>query len=209
VNQLGKNEDIVYWLGDKLYLNITNRCSNRCYFCFRHYWNGIAGFNLRLSAEPSIDQVIRDLEKHMSKKAWREIVFCGFGEPTYRLDCLLEVTKWIKKYSLVRVRLDTNGHAHLINPGKDVVRELKEAGVNAISVSINGHDKETYNRVCKPIFADAYESAIEFVKSAREASFDVEITSVRIPEVNLLKLRDLASKLNVRFRVREYIPCFY
>lgn len=90
---------VVYWLDSSLYLNITNRCSNDCYFCFRNYWRGIGGFNLKLTHEPSADQVIRELLKQIHRKRWNEVVFCGFGEPTARLDCILKVTRWIKEHS--------------------------------------------------------------------------------------------------------------
>jgi TatD family-associated radical SAM protein len=200
---------IVYWLGDSLYLNITNRCTNECYFCFRRYWNGISGFNLRLAQEPSVEQIIECLERHISRRKWKEIVFCGFGEPTIRLDCILEVTRWIKRhYPFLKVRLDTNGHALLINPNRDVIEDLKEAGIDALSVSLNGHDEETYNKVCKPAFKNAYKSVIDFIKRARNEFLDVEITVVEIPEIDIPKIRDLALKFNVRFRVREYVPCF-
>ncbi|MEM1997335.1 MAG: TatD family nuclease-associated radical SAM protein [Candidatus Bathyarchaeia archaeon] len=205
-----RREDFVYWLGDTLYLNITNRCSNNCYFCFKNYWSGIAGFNLKLSEEPSVNEIVEDLERHISRRKWRETVFCGFGEPTIRLDCLLEIAKWIREHFLsLRIRLDTNGRALLLNPGRNVVEELKDSGVNAVSVSINGHDEETYNRICRPVFANAYKSAIEFVKVARDASLDVEITAVMLPEIDISKIQDLASSLKVKFRAREYIPCFY
>lgn len=146
----------------------------------------------------------------MSRRRWSEIVFCGFGEPTIRLDCILEVAKWIKRYYPgMRIRLDTNGHGLLLNPGRDVVRELKDAGIDAVSVSLNGHDEETYYRVCKPIFKDAYRSVLDFIKRARDESLDVEVTAVRIPEIDIAKIRDLAVSLGVRFRAREFIPCFY
>jgi len=90
--------EIVYWLGDSLYLNITNRCTNKCYFCFRRYWDGIAGFKLKLAQEPSAEQIIECLERHILRRKWKEVVFCGFGEPTIRLDCILEVTRWIKRH---------------------------------------------------------------------------------------------------------------
>ena len=198
----------VYWLGGALYLNVTNRCSNNCYFCFRHYWKGIGGFNLKLEHEPSVDQVIRELLKHVHQRRWKEAVFCGFGEPMVRLDCVLEVTKWIKKHSALKVRIDTNGHGYLLHPKREVVEELKEAGVDKVSVSLNGHDEETYNRVCRPTFANAYEGVLAFIQKAK-GLLDVEITTVRIPELDVSKIQNLASQLNVGFRLREYVPCFY
>ena len=200
--------NVVYWLGTSLYLNITNRCSNSCYFCFRHYWDGIGGFNLRLSQEPSASQVINDLIEQIHRRRWSEVVFCGFGEPTIRLNCILEVTKWVKEHSNLKVRVDTNGHGYLLNLGREVVLELKEVGVDEVSVSLDGQDKETYNKICKPVFADAYEAVLKFIQKAKEL-IDVEITAVRIPEINVSEIERVASQLGVRFRLREYIPCFY
>ena len=203
-----KTQSIVYWLGDNLYLNITNRCSNNCYFCFRRHKNGIEGFNLKLRWEPSPDEVIKELEEVISRKSWREVVFCGFGEPLERLDCLLKVTRWIKRYSGKVVRIDTNGQGYLLNRERDVVKELKEAGVDKVSVSLNAHNEETYSRVCKPQFQNSFQHVLEFVEKAK-GEFETEITTVTIPEVNVTKVRQLAAKMGVGFRVRKYIPCFW
>jgi len=205
---LKKQPNIVYWLGKSLYLNITNKCSNNCYFCFKHYWKGIEGFNLKLETEPSPKEVIRELQSHINRKPWEEVVFCGFGEPTARLDCVLNVTRWIKKNSLLPVRIDTNGHGYLLNPNLDVVEELKIAGMNKVSVSLNAPDEETYNRVCKPVFKNAWKSVIEFVKEAKKC-LEVEVTAVNVPEVDVAKMEKLASSLGVKFRLRPYVPCFY
>jgi len=203
-----KTPSIVYWLGDNLYLNITNRCSNNCYFCFRRFKNGIEGFNLKLSREPSPGEVIKELEGVINRKSWREVVFCGFGEPLERLDCLLEVTMWIKKHSGKAVRIDTNGQGYLLNRERDVVKELKEAGVDKVSVSLNAHNEETYSRICKPQFQNSFEHVLEFIEKAR-GELETEITTVTIPEVDITKVRRLAAKMGVRFRVRKYMPCFW
>ena len=203
-----KSPSVVYWLGNDLYLNITNRCSNNCYFCFRKFKDGIQGFNLKLRREPSPNEVIKKLQEVINRKNWSEVVFCGFGEPLERLDRVLEVTRWIKKYSGMIVRVDTNGQGCLLNKGRKVVRELKEAGVDKISVSLNAHEKETYNQVCKPTFENAFENVLGFIEKAGK-EFDVEITVVTIPEVNIQKVRKIARKLGVGFRIREYIPCFW
>jgi len=203
-----KTPSIIYWLGDNLYLNITNRCSNNCYFCFRRFKNGIEGFNLKLSQEPSPSEVIKELEGVINRKSWREVVFCGFGEPLERLDCLLEVTRWIKKHSGKVVRIDTNGQGYLLNRERDVVKELKEAGVDKVSVSLNAHNEETYSRVCKPQFQNSFEHVLEFIEKAK-GELETEITTVTIPEVDITKVRQIAAKMGVRFRVRKYIPCFW
>lgn len=88
---LKKAPAVVYWLGDNLYLNITNKCSNHCYFCIRNFSKGLGDFNLKLRREPTIKEVIKELERVINLRHWREAVFCGFGEPLERLDCVLEV----------------------------------------------------------------------------------------------------------------------
>jgi len=203
------NPSIVYWLGNSLYLNVTNRCSNNCYFCFRKFKNGIQEFNLKLEKEPTSEEVIEELQKVINRKNWSEVVFCGFGEPLERLNLVLEVTRWIKKHSWKTVRVDTNGQGYLLNKGRDVVRELKEAGVDKVSVSLNAHDKATYNQVCKPVFEDAYENVLEFIKKAKEEGLETEATAVTIPEVDLAKVKELAERIGVKFSVREYIPFFW
>ena len=203
-----KSPSIVYWLGNNLYLNTTNRCSNNCYFCIRTFKEGVGDFNLKVNREPSTEEVIRELQNFINLKNWSEIVFCGFGEPLERLDCVLEVCRWIKKYygKAASIRIDTNGQGTLINKGREVIGELKEAGVDKISVSLNAPDKETYNQVCRPTFNNAFGSVLEFIEKAKEV-FDVEITTVAIPEVDTSKIGEIAKKMGVKFRIREYIPC--
>jgi len=204
-----RNPSVVYWLGNSLYLNVTNRCPNSCYFCFRKFKNGIREFNLKLEKEPTSEEVIKELRKVINRKNWSEVVFCGFGEPLERLDLVLEVTRWVKKHYWKAVRVDTNGQGYLLNKGRDVVLELKEAGVDKVSVSLNAYDKATYNQVCKPVFEDAYENVLEFIKKAKEEGLETEATAVTIPEVDLAKVKELAERIGVKFTVREYIPFFW
>ncbi len=196
---------VVYWLDNNLYLNITNRCPNNCYFCLRNFRDGVEGFNLKLDREPRTDEIIRELQRVIGSRRWREVVFCGFGEPLERLDCLLEVARWVKGHYGSVVRVDTNGQGYLLNGGRDVVRELREAGVERLSVSLNAHNREVYNYVCRPTFENAFESVLGFVeRGARE--IDTEVTVVTIPEVDISRVKEMATKMGVRLRLREYIP---
>jgi TatD family-associated radical SAM protein len=199
----------VYWLDDKLYLNITNKCSNRCIFCFRNFKRGVGGFTLKLDHEPSVEDVLSELEDALRMRAWKEIVFCGFGEPTERLDLLLELASWIRKhYGNVSLRLNTNGHGNMLNPNRDVAAELKAACVTKVSVSLNAGDEETYNEVCKPSFAGAYAAVIEFIEKAKPV-LDVEVTAVTTPEIDIHKVEALTKQMGVKFRLRQCIPCFW
>jgi TatD family-associated radical SAM protein len=202
---------LVYWLDSSLYLNITNQCSNNCWFCLRNFKQGVGGFNLKLKAEPTTAQVIAELEQALAMRRWSEVVFTGFGEPTERLDVLLEVARWVVQRcgNSLMVRLDTNGHGYVINKGRDMAAELKAAGVGKVSVSLNGHDEITYGENCRPTFSGAFVAVIDFVKKAKAAGLEVEVSAVRMPEVDLEKVRAIVDSLGVAFRVRDYIPCFW
>ena len=200
----------VYWLDNTLYLNITNQCSNSCFFCLKRYRRGVGGFNLKLAEEPSVAQIVGELGEVLNMRSWDGLVFCGFGEPTERLDVLLEVARWVRQHygRPLQIRVDTNGHGIVLNPKRDVAAELKAAGVDNVSVSLNAGDKETYMEICKPTFPNAYEAVLDFIRKAKLV-LQVEVTAVRMPEVDLAKVQAVADGLDVVFRVREYIPCFY
>ena len=204
-----RDSSIIYWLGNSLYLNITNKCSNSCYFCFRKFKTGIKEFNLKLEKEPTKEEVIEGLQKVINRNNWSEVVFCGFGEPLERLDLVLEISRWLKKHSWKTVRIDTNGQGYLLNKGRDVVRELKEAGVDKVSISLNAHNKETYNQICNPVFENAFENVLEFIKRAKEEEIEIEATAVTIPEVEITKVKELAERMGVKFAVRQHIPFFW
>ncbi len=200
----------VYWLDDKLYLNITNRCSNQCIFCFKNFKRGVGGFTLKLDKEPSFEQITMELEEVSNKRIWKQVVFCGFGEPTEKLDLLLEVSKYVahNRSRLMTIRLNTNGHGYVLNPGRDIAEELREAGVKRASVSLNSGNEAEYNEVCKPSFHGAFNAVLEFIKMAKE-KLDTEVTAVAISEVDLNKVEEVTRQLGVTFRIRPCVPCFW
>jgi len=195
----------VYWLDDKLYLNITNKCSNHCLFCIRNFQAGVGGFILKLPEEPSIDRIIIDLEEVSNTKNWTEVVFCGFGEPTERLDCLLEIARWLRRRygESLQIRVNTNGQGQLLNPGRQVAKELKAAGVDKLNISVNAHNESLYNEVCRPKLKNAYKAVLEFIELAAQ-EIETEITAVIIPEVNIQKVEKLAQEKGVNFRKRPF-----
>jgi len=207
----GEKPRIAYWLDNSLYLNITNKCSNDCWFCVRNFKQGVGGFNLKLEREPTTAEVKAELETALALRRWGEVVFCGFGEPTARLDVLLEVARWIRERcgGSVPIRVDTNGHGYVLNEGRDVAGELRDAGVSKVSVSLNGHDEASYAENCRPEFGGGFAAVLEFVKKAKTAGLQVEVSAVRMPEVNMKKVRAVAESLDVPLRVRDYIPCFW
>jgi cyclic pyranopterin phosphate synthase len=199
----------VYWLDNKLYLNITNKCSNNCFFCLRNYRTGVGDFNLKLTQEPPATTVIADIQNAPRANRWAEIIFCGFGEPTERLDLLLDISRWLRQHytQSLPIRVNTNGHGNMLNPQRPVPKELKAAGVTKISVSLNAQNESVYNEICRPKIENAYNAVLEFINQAKQ-ELETEVTAVTTPEVDLQKIEKTAQEIGVKLRIRPYIPCF-
>ena len=197
IGQLPQKGEITYQIRDSLYLNITNRCTNKCSFCIRFHSDYVKGHNLRLSEEPD-EEELKDAIGDPSQ--YKEVVFCGYGEPLLRLDLVKNVAAWIKQHN-GRVRINTNGHGNLIH-GRNILPELKGI-VDSISISLDAHDEETYNRICRPAFKNAFRGVIEFIREAKKYIPDVQITVVTLEGVDIEKCRKIAEDLGVGFRVRK------
>jgi len=155
-----------YTYGDprKLYLNVTNRCSNRCSFCVRDRTKGLGGAVLLGGEEPDFQSLREAVEELGGPGAFEEFVWCGFGEPTYRVDLMTEAAPWLRGRG-AGIRLNTNGHASLIH-GRDVMVELAKAAA-AVSVSLNAPGRERYVELCRPTFGPAgWDAMLDFLARA-------------------------------------------
>lgn len=190
-----------YRIGDNLYVNLTNRCSNRCAFCVREQGAQYEGYSLWLKdGEPTAEQVIREIG---DPARYREIVFCGYGEPTYRLAVMLEICDYVHAHG-GKTRLNTNGHGSLIN-GESVAKRLAEH-LDGINVSLNAPTAEAYTALCKPCFSQAFEGLLRFAKEVKEAGGNVWFSVVDcIGEAQVNACRALAERIGVPLRVREMI----
>lgn len=193
----------VYWGGSNLYVNLTSRCSAACTFCLRSFTWEVFGYDLLLkpAEEPSAEQVKAAAEQALAEGEAEEVVFTGLGEPTLRLEVLLDLIRWAKARSLP-TRLDTNGHGQLLNPAHQVVRELAEAGLDAVSVSLNAPDAETYEQLCAPAVSGAFPAVVSFMREAVAAEIAVTATAVTVPGLDLKAVRDLAGSVGASFRAR-------
>ncbi len=189
--------------GDSLYLNITNRCSSSCVFCLREWTDGVYGERLVLEREPEADEVTRAIELAFLDAPADEVVFCGFGEPTMRLDVVLAVTEWLH-LRRIRSRLDTNGHGRLLNPEIDVPAALAAAGLSAVAVSLNAADPSTYDRLCRPVFSKSYRAVLRFAEECLVHGIETTLTAVDHPDADLPGVADLAAAMGARFRARAY-----
>jgi TatD DNase family protein len=197
IGQMPEKGQIAYRIKDNLYLNITNRCTNACSFCIRFHTDYVKGHNLRLTEEPTED----DLKNAIGDPSqYKEVVFCGYGEPLLRLDLVKNVAAWIKQNN-GKVRINTNGHGNLIH-GRNILPELKGI-VDSISISLDAHDEETYNKICRPAFKNAFGEVLNFIKEAKKFITEVAVTVVTIEDVDVEKCKKIAEGLGVGFRVRE------
>ncbi len=195
-------DTVVYEVHDNLYLNITNRCTADCVFCIKRYSDGVYGYNLRLSREPKLSEIIKELSEYDLSK-YKEVVFTGFGEPLIRFDDVLEITKWLSARG-VAVRLDTIGHAKLLYPERNVALELKEAGMKVVSISLNAHDDKTYNQLCDPKYLMAYKKMLEFAREVSKTGMELRFTVVNLPVVDIEKCKEIAKRYCADLKVRGY-----
>lgn len=201
-----KGNRFTYVVGNGIYINLTNRCTNRCTFCIRNNGDGAYGVDtLWLEHEPSAEEVLEDLKQYDMSK-YDEIVFCGYGEPTIRLDVLLEVAKGIKETCNMPIRINTNGHANLIH-GKNVA-PLFQGLIDTVSISLNTPSADEYEKLCLPVYGKkAYEALIEFAKDCVPYVKNVIFSVVRqtLSEEELKTCREIAEKSGVKLRIRELI----
>jgi len=192
-------QTIVYPIRDSLYVNATNRCSANCVFCPRLKSPVVKGHNLKLIEEPTVEET---LVKIGDPTRYREIVFCGFGEPTIRLEYLKQVARRLKECGAF-IRLNTNGHGNLIN-GRDITPELVGL-IDEVSVSINTYNEDQYNRIMRTDFSSsAFRAMLDFLSKSREAGLKTVATVVEIPGLDIDKCRKLAEETGAEFRVRVY-----
>jgi len=187
--------------GSAVYLNITNRCSCACGFCLREWTDGVYGEVLTLTHEPESDEVTRAIELEFLEGPADEVVFCGFGEPTMRLDVVLAVTEWLR-LRRIPARLDTNGHGQLLNPALDVPAALAAAGLSTVTVSLNAADPESYDRICRPLFAKAYRAVIQFAEQCVKHDIQTTLTAVDCPGADLAGCEAIATAMGAGFRAR-------
>jgi len=189
--------EIAYQIRDSLYLNVTNRCTSKCTFCVKFHTDFVKGHKLRLEHEPT-EEELKDAIGDPAK--YKEIVFCGYGEPLLRLDAVKSVASWIKGKG-GKVRINTNGHGNLIHK-RNILPELQGL-VDSISISLDAQDEETYNRICKPAFKNAFNEVVNFIKEAKKYIPDVTATVVTAEGVDVDKCREITDFLGVKLRVRR------
>jgi GTP 3',8-cyclase len=196
---------LAYPLGDALYLNVTSACTLACVFCPKISDDDftVGDFDLRLKVNPDVEAVWA-AARGAGLTGRSEVVFTGYGEPTRRLEVVLELTRRLKAAGVQRVRLDTDGLASL-RSGRDVVPDLQAAGLDAVSVSLNAAEAATYARLCPSRYGEAaYPAVKEFIRSAVARLAEVAASAVGVEGLSESDCRAVAEGLGARFKWRPY-----
>ncbi len=190
-----------YQIGNNLYINLTNRCTNNCTFCVRNGKETYEGYSLWLKGpEPAREQVLAEIG---DPKRYQEIVFCGFGEPTCRLADMLFLCDKIKKMG-GKTRLNTNGHGSLL-AGRNIAPDLK-GRLDGINVSLNAPEEGEYRSVCHPRVEGAFEGMLKFAAGCKREGLNVWFSVVDcIGPEKVEKCKKLADMLQIPLRVRPMI----
>ena len=205
---------IVYRFGNNVYLNITNRCPNLCVFCIKTKWKmDFHGNNLNLSGnEPSALELLQALEDELKKAPFNEVVFCGYGEPTMRLEVLLYVAQTLKgwqaqaKFPPFKIRLNTNGLGARINH-KPIVSDLRRV-IDIVNVSVNAENAAKWRELVRPeaAYEDAYDDVVSFLQDCVDAGFEKVILScVENTGADTQALAKLAEQTKSTLYVRSFL----
>jgi len=186
------------------YVNITNRCNCSCTFCLRSLKTMSSVNNLWLEQEPTVAEAIADFEL----QDWsliREVVFCGFGEPTMRLDDLLELMRYVKtKDPMMKTRLNTNGLSDL-EYGRETA-PLFAGLLDTISISLNASTPQQYLQLTRNRFGEvSYPGMLDFAVKAKQYVPNVVMTVVdNIGAAEIAACREICADRGLVLRVRPY-----
>lgn len=196
------SDTYIYRLGDATYINLTNRCTNNCTFCVRNTQDGVGGYHLLLEKEPKARDVIGLLEQQQDVA---QVVFCGLGEPTMRMDTLLEIAAYLKSRGS-HIRVNTNGQGSAY-AGYDIAARMKGL-VDTVSISLNAPNAREYNELCRSVYGEqAYADLLDFAKSCIAQGIETVLSVVDVlPQDEIEQCRRIAAQAGAKFRVRHYLP---
>lgn len=197
---------IFYKFDGKLYANITNRCPCSCTFCIRKNSDSVGeNDSLWLEHEPSLEEVKKAFDE-FDKSDLGELVFCGYGEPMMRAELMLQIAEYVKSVSNMKIRINTNGLAALMNPDFDISR-LKYK-IDSVSISLNASDPDKYLMITNSQYGlPSYNSMLNFALRVQEFVPEVVFTIVDcgLEETEIEKCRERAKDCGVPLRIRHYV----
>lgn len=195
---------LLYELDGNLYINLTNRCTNRCKFCVRNGKDSYYGHNLRLEKEPTAEEVLHLFKAEYEGKRYNEVVFCGFGEPTFRIDEITTIGAYVRSKGYT-VRLNTNGQGNLIN-GYDITDKLIGA-IDKVNVSLNMPTAKEYDEMCHSVYKEkAFDALLSFAKECDKKGLKVTLSVVDcIGKEKVEEAKKLCEENGLTIKVRSYL----
>jgi len=204
LSKQGAKPALVYRYKDGLYLNITNRCPTACSFCVKRAWRwGYRGWNLKLNGDPPVSRILQEARAAAAARPVKELVFCGYGEPTYRLDVIRAVgAEMAREFPGLRRRLNTIGLGSAIWK-RSIVPDLKDS-IEAVSISLNTADPEEWRRLLRPApaYRDGFKDVLSFIKECVAAGIETRVTAVEGVGSNPEAVRALAGSLGAGYLLR-------
>lgn len=205
----GAPPEIAYTLRGNIYVNVTSSCTNDCLFCPRgRFCNYLYGHNLSLDSDPAPEEMADAVKRLAETGDFKEIVYCGYGEPACRLDAMLETAAELQALGLPQ-RLNTNGQGNLIHK-RNIVPEL-ERTLDRVSVSLNAPDTGTYQRLCRPDFGErAFPAVVDFIEKTAASKMKCAVTALDYEGVDLDACRELTGRIpGAKFQARHYHHMIY
>ena len=195
--------DILYTYKDQVYANITNRCNCRCRFCIRSHEDAIGDATSLWHRQDPTPREIKEAMDAFDFHGYKELVYCGYGEPTCALETLIDTARYAKEHYGLSIRVNTNGLGSLQH-GRDIVPELAQV-VDCVSISLNAPDEAAYNDVTRPTLPGAYQAMLDFAVQAARQIPEVRFTIVDVlPEEEIQASKDLATSLHIPLRIRKF-----
>ena len=196
-------DTITYQIGRGVYINLTNKCSNDCTFCERNRISGVSGYYLWLGKEPTAAEIIESLKGYDTQE-FDEVVFCGFGEPTYKWEVVKEVATYAHSLNKI-TRINTNGQGNLIN-GYDITQELADY-IDKVNISLNNGSSKRYQEDCLSIYGEqAFNELQDFAKKCLQRGVDTTMSVVDcISKEEIAQAEQIAKAIGSKFRIREEI----
>lgn len=208
-------ENLVYFLYEKAYINITNACTNSCKFCVRDIKDDVMGSTLWLKSDNiKANDVIEQINLYKDKiMVHKELTFCGYGEPLIRFEEVIKIAKYVREnLPEVKIRINTNGHGNYLAK-RNIVPDLKPY-IDSISISLNAQNEEEYNKISSPKIQNAYFEMLKFARECAKEGIDTTMSIVTNfePEtynIDIEKCKEIAENIGAKFRNREWIKNGY
>ena len=188
-----------------LYINLTNRCNCDCVFCLRQKKSMAKESSLWLEHEPTVDEVKAALDA-APWQVVKEVVFCGFGEPTIRLSALVELLAYVKKNRpQIPTRLNTNGLGELYH-GREIASDFEKI-LDTVSISLNAATAEKYFKITRAAYGlKSFEAMLTFAEHMKNFVPNVVLTVVDhvTPPEEISACKKICGERDLTLRVRPY-----